>query len=217
LSAVERLKRVRLKPLAQLLLLAALAVVAYVALGTSIVREKWHQDALSAQIDLGEGVLLSVADARQDLEELRTRLTEAKQELAAAETAFPTKLDSKDILEMILGDVGESKVRLLRIDIREPITEVDEGSAYNVLGLDLDVEGNFGQLVAFLAALENSATSTTRIGSFTLEDKGGQNTLNLELLTYAQSPAAEPTPADGEGSAGEGTDATTTGEEAPSQ
>lgn len=217
MSPIDALKRVRLKPLAQLLLLVALAVVAYVALGTSIVREKWDQDALSAQIDLGEGVLQSVADARQDLEESQTRLTEAEQELAAAETAFPTKLDSKDILETILRHVGESQVHLLRIDIREPITEVDGASAYNVLGLDLDVEGNFGQLVAFLAALENSATSTTRIGSFTLEDKGEEKTLNLELLTYAQSPAAESTPPEGDGSAGEGTEATTTGEEAPSQ
>jgi hypothetical protein len=94
---------------------------------------------------------------------------------------------------------------------------VDGTSTYNVLGLDLAVEGNFGQLVAFLAALENRATSTTRIGNFTLEDGGEQEILNLELLTYAQSPAAEPTPPEGGGSAGEGTDAATTGEEAAGQ
>ncbi len=217
MSAVDRLKRVRLKPLTQLLLVVAVAVVAYVAMGVSIVREKWDQDALSAQIDLGQGVLLSVADARQDLEELQTRLTEAKQELAAAETAFPSKLDSKDILETILGDVGESKVRLLRIDIREPITEVDGENTYDVLGLDLAVEGDFGQLVDFLAALENRATSTTRIGSFTLEDKGERKVLNLELLTYAQPPAAEPTPSEGDGSASAGSGATTTSEEATGQ
>jgi hypothetical protein len=217
LSLLDALRKVTLRPLAQLLLLASLVVIAYVALGVSIVRQEWDQHALSSQVELGEGVLVAAADSQQDFDDLQARLEAAKQELAAAETAFPSELDSRDILETILRYVGESQVRLMRIDIQPPTTGGDEAGAYSVLASNLEVEGDFGELVAFVKALEERASGATKIGTFALQDVGGQQVLALELLSYARSPTAEPSSPKDESSTSEGTESTSGGEEAVSQ
>jgi hypothetical protein len=217
LSLIDALRKTTLKPLTQLLLLAGLVVVAYVALGLSIVREEWDQHALSSQVKLGEEVLIAAPDSQQDLEELEARLEAAGQELAAAETAFPSELDSRNILETILSYVGESQVRLIRIDIQPPTTGGDEAGAYSVLSSNLEVEGDFGQLVAFVEALEEGASGATKIGTFALQDVDGQQVLALELLSYARSATAESDSPEDESSTGGGTEATSEGEEAVSQ
>lgn len=189
--------RVRLRPLTQLLLLAGLAAAAFAGLGMSIVRDEWDQNALASQIDLGEDVLRSAAAAQKDQEKLEARLIAAQQDLARTESAFPSTLDGKDVLEMILARVGESQVRLMRIDTRPPAIEAigrDEAHQYTVFGFDIEVEGALGHVTALLAALEDEATSTIAVGKFDLRQVEGKHVLSLELLAYARGPAAEDSP-----------------------
>jgi len=194
LFLIDALRRAKLKPLTLLLLLAGLAVVAYVALGVSVLRERRDQDALSSQIDLGEGVLVVAEDSQQDLEDLEARLRAAEQELALAQSAFPSEVDSDGVLRAILAHANESGARVLRVDTQPPTTEADEANTYSVLGFNLEVEGDFGQLVAFLAALESGAIGASKTGAFSLEGEDGGYTLSLEVLTYARS-AADAAPA----------------------
>jgi hypothetical protein len=187
LSVLDALRRAKLEPLTLLLLLAGLVVVAYVALGVSALRERRDQDALSSQIDLGEGVLVVAEDSQQELEDLEARLRAAEQELALAQSAFPSEVDSDDVLRTILAHANESRARVLRVETQPPTTGADEENAYSVLGFNLEVEGDFGQLVAFLAALESGAIGASKTGAFSLEGEEGRYTLNLEVLTYARS------------------------------
>lgn len=194
MAYVHKLLRVKLRPLTQLLLLAGLAAAAFAGLGMSIVRDERDQDTLASQIELGEHVLASATAAQQGQAELEARLNAAQQELAAAEDALPSTLDGKEVLEMILARVGESGVRLMRIDTRPPVietTEGEEGHEYTVLGFDLDVEGSFRQVIALLTTLEDGTTGTIAVGKFDLREVEGTHVLSLELLAYARAPTAE--------------------------
>ena len=214
MSLIDALRRSKLKPLTLLLLLGGLAVVAYVALGVSVLREQWDQDALSAQIDLGEGVLVVAEDSQQDLEGLEARLRAAEQELALAQRAFPSEVDSDGVLRAILAHANESQTRVLRVDTQPLTSEGDEATVYRGLGFNLEVEGDFGQLVAFLAALESGSIGASKTGAFSLEGEDGRYTLNLEVLTYARSAAdAASAPESPESPAGPATEPAGDGED----
>lgn len=207
MSFLRSLRRAKLGPLTLLLLLGGLLAIAYAGMGVSILREQRDQQALASQIDGGEGALSAADQSRRELENLEARLSTAEQELAFAEAAYPSELDSSAVLETVLAHANESRVRVLKVDSQPPTTVADETATYSVLSLKLDVEGNFIQLAAFLAALEGGL-SASRTGDFTLEKEGERYTLNLEVLTYARSatdedPASEavdgPSDAAGEG------------------
>ena len=193
MSSIDALRDVKLNPLTLLLLLAGLVVIAYAALSVSFLRRGWDREALSSQIESAEAVLATAKDVRQDLSDLPARLDTARQQLAVAQTAFPSDLDSNTILQAILGYANESQVRLLEVHIQPLATESGgsdgeiEASAYRVLGFDLEVEGTFEQLVTFLAAVEEGATSTSRIGAFSLQESDGRQLVSLEFLSYARA------------------------------
>lgn len=221
MSPIDALRNVKLKPLTLLLLLAGLVVVAYVALGVSFLQQRSDQDALSSQIESAEAVLATARDVREDLAELPARLDTARQQLAAAQTAFPSEPDSNTLLQTILGYANESRVRVLEVHAQPAGTEAerldDEAniSSYRVLGFDLEVEGTFEQLVTFLAAIEEGATSTSRIGAFSLQQSEGRHILSLEVLSYARSgPAGVSAPETPEDSSSPITDIPSDGEDA---
>lgn len=196
-----------------LFLLAVVVAVAYVALGASLLWQHQDQGKLSSQIDSAAAVLAGADDVRQDVEDLPARLAAARQELVAAQAAFPSELDSNNIIQTILALADENQVRVLSVDaIPPPAAEPTEGmSADASLSFNLKAEGYFGQLVVFLEALEEGETSTTRVGTFALQETGEQYTLDLELRAYARSLTKAASPADETDSTGEGT--TTNGED----
>ncbi len=214
MSFLESLRRAKLGPLTLLLLLGGLLAIAYVGMGVSILREQRDQEALASQIDAGEGALAAADQSRRELEDLEARLSTAEQELALAETAYPSELDSSVVLETVLAQANESRARVLKVDSQPATTVADETATYSVLSLKLDVEGNFIQLAAFLAALEGGGLSASKTGDFTLEKEGERYTLSLEVLTYARS-ATDEAPASE--AVGGPSDAAGEGQEAPEQ
>ena len=193
MSLTDALRNVKLKPLTLLLLVAGLAVVAYASLGASVLRQRSEREALSTQIESAEAVLATAKDVRQNLADLPARLDTARQQLAAAQTSFPSELDSNTLLQTILGYANESQVRVLEVHTQPPAAEVGEideeaeVSAYRVLGFNLEVEGTFKQLVTFLSAIEEGAMSTSRTGAFSFQQSEGRQVLSLEVLSYARS------------------------------
>ncbi len=211
-----------------LFLLAVVVAVAYVTLGASLLRQHPDQGELSSQIDSAAAVLASADDVRQDVEDLPARLAAARQELVAAQAAFPSELDSNNIIQTILALADENQVRVLRVDAVPPTAEpadaeppatepAEETEGPRILSFDLEAEGDFGQLVAFLEALEGGATSTTRVSTFALQEGDGRYALSLELVSYARSPIEEPSSPEDETQAGGEAEAISDGEEAPSE
>ena len=201
-----------------LLLLAGVVAVTYVALGATLLREHQKQEDLSSQIDSAEAVLAGADDVRQDMEDLEGRLAEAREELAAAQAAFPSELDSDNILKTVLDLAGESQVRVTSVAAAPPEAEATEDTSDGeTLTFDLQVEGDFGQLIAFLEALEEGATSATRVSSFVAEEAAGRYVVDLELLAFARSTRSEASAAEDESPTGEETEATSDGEETPGE
>ena len=224
MSSIDVLRNVKLKPLTLLLLLAGLVVVAYASLGASVLRQRSEREALSTQIESAEAVLATAKDVRQDLADLPARLDTAREQLVAAQTAFPSELDSNTLLQTILGYANESQVRVLEVQTQPPAAEVGgideeaEVSAYRVLGFNLEVEGTFKQLVTFLAAIEEGAMSTSRTGAFSFQHSEGQQVLSLEVLSYARSaPGGVSAPETPEDSSSPVADAPSGGEDAPNE
>ena len=218
MSLKDAPRNVKLKPLTMLLLVAALAALAYAALGASVLRQRSERDALSSQIESAEAVVATAKDIRQNLADLPARLDTAREQLAAAQTAFPSELDSDALLRTLLGYANESKVRVLEVHTQLPTAETDEleASAYRALGFDLRAEGTFEQIVAFLAAIEEGAASASRTGAFSLQQSEGRYVLSLEVLSYGRSAPGEVAAAETiDGSASPMTDAPNGGENAP--
>ncbi len=218
MSVPDVLRRTRFNPYTLLFLLVGAVAVAYIVLGTSLLRQHLDQNTLSSEIESAEAVLATVDDVRQDPEDLSARLAAARQELAVAETAFPSELNSNDIMQTILALTDEKEARVLSIDARPLAGEpMEEMSADTSLSFDLEAEGDFGRLVAFLAALEEGAASTAVISSFALQEGDGQYILDLELVAYARSATAEASSPEQEGTTSESTEAISDSEEAPSE
>jgi hypothetical protein len=189
--------RVKLTPLALLLALSGVVLIAYVALGVSFVRQHWDKKALSSQVDLANGVLAAAESSGQELEDLQARLQAAEQELARAQSAFPSELDSSAVVETVLAHANASQVRVLRASTKPPAVETEGQTAYSVLSTTFDVEGGLGQLISFLESLESDATGTLGIKSLSLQESAGGYTLNLEVLAYARpadQASGSPTP-----------------------
>jgi hypothetical protein len=192
MSKLDVLGKTRLNPYVMLLLLAGAVAVAYVVLGISLLRQGPNEDALTAELESGVAVLAAADDVRQDLEVLPDRLVEARQELWVAQEAFPSELNSNNIVQMVLELAGESGVSVRSVETIPPVAESgEESGTETALTYDVEVEGDFGQLTAFLEALEEGETSTIRVSTFSLEEADGRYLMDLELIAYARSTALE--------------------------
>jgi hypothetical protein len=191
LALPEALRKAKITPLALFLVLVGVVAIAYVALGTSFVRQQWDQDALSSQIDLAQGVLAAASGSQQTVDDLEARLSAAKKELALAQSTFPSELDSKNIVERVLAYASQSQVRVLQVQTEPSATDGNETGAHSVFSFKFDVAGGFDQLVAFAAALDGGALGVSKTGAFSLRQEGGGYVLSLEVLTYARSPVDE--------------------------
>ena len=184
--------KARFNPYMMLLLLAGVVAVAYLALGVSLLRQGPGKDDLLAELGSGMAVLAAADDVRQEMEVLPDRLAEARQELQAAQAAFPSELNSNNTMQTILELAGESRVDVRSVESLPPVEEsADESSTQTTLTYNVEVEGDFGQLAAFLEALEEDEASTARISTFTLQEAEGWYLLDLELVAYARSTALE--------------------------
>lgn len=180
-------------PYIMLFLLAGVVAVAYAALGASLLRSGPGKDDLRAELESGTAVLVAADDVRQDLEVLPSRLAKARQELGAAQAAFPSELNSNSIMQTVLELAGESRVAVRSVETVPPraAEPAEESTTESTLTYDVEVEGDLGQLTAFLEALVEGETSTTKIGAFTLEEGDGRYLLDLELVAHARSTALE--------------------------
>jgi len=196
--------KTRFSPYMMLLLLAGAVAVAYVALGASLLRQGPDKDDLLAELGSGMAVLAAADDVRQDLEVLPGRLAQARRELQAAQAAFPSELNSNNVMQTVLELASESQVGVRSVEALPPVAEsAEEPRTEITLTYNVEVEGKFGQLMAFLEALEEGEISTTRISTFSLQEAEGWYLLDLELVAYARSTALEATPPEQESAEGQ--------------
>jgi hypothetical protein len=187
----------KLTPLAVIIALFGLVAMAYIGVGVSFVRQRSDEKVLSSQVGMAEGVLVAAAGSGQQLDDLQSRLQIAQEQLAFAQAAFPSELDSSAVVETVLAYATASQARVLRATTKPPVVQTQGEGTYTVLSATFDIEGDLGQLISFLARLEGESLAPFGIKSLTVQEAAGGYALNIEVLAYARQPAEQATPASG--------------------
>ena len=134
------------------LIIAIVALlVVYYFLGMGYLRQRQGHEALAAQITKATQTLAQTPKPPQDLEQ---RLAAAEASLAAAQSAFPTDLNSTRIINTILKLADACQVRAIPL-VTKPWSKENIGKGYYAFRLSVSVRGSFSQLTSFVSRLEN--------------------------------------------------------------
>jgi tetratricopeptide (TPR) repeat protein len=124
-----------------------------------------------------------------ELAALQGELAGVEKELVAARLAFPSELDSTDVLADVVSAAAICRVNLRQVQAREPVTVTVAGATYRLLAYGVTAEGTLDAVSAFLAALESGPIGTMALDSIRVET----------LPTLAPTKGATPIPTPPEG------------------
>ena len=175
--------------------LIVVLLVVYAYFGIGYLKQRDEQEALASQITEVAQVLREVPQPAQDLER---RLEAARASLDAEKNVLPGKMNSTEIVDIILRLADECMVKAIPLTTEQWST-VKIGE-YNccVFRLDIIVQGYFSELVDFLGRLENGELETlivedlsvVRVGEGSEEESVSERivsvTASLALAVYTQ-------------------------------
>jgi Tfp pilus assembly protein PilO len=158
---------------------ALLILVAYAVLLRSILHERSEQEELQGRTGPLE-TAVAAAQAGLDLLPARqTELAELEAELHQAQLAFPSEVDSTEVLAHVVATAAVNRVNLRQVRAQEPVTVTVGRASYRILPYEVEVEGELEAIAAFLVDLETGPIST----------------LTLDEITVQAQPTPTPTPA----------------------
>lgn len=177
-------------------LLIIILLVVYYLFGMDYMKQRQEHEALTAQITEVTQALAQIPELPQDLEQ---RLATAQVRLAAEQSAFPSKMNSTEVINTILELADDCKVKAIPL-VTKPWSVENVGEhGYYVLRLSVAIEGSFSQLVSFVSKLENGEFETlmvenlsvTRVSEQSEEESVPEGTIpitaSLDLAIYTQS------------------------------
>ncbi len=181
-------------------LLIIILLVVYYLFGMDYMKQRKQHEALTSQITDVSQTLTQIPGPPHDLEQ---RLAVAHASLDTVKSAFPSKMNSTQIINTILRLADDTEVRAIPL-ITQPwsIEEVGE-HGYYVFRLNVAVQGSFSQVVSFLGKLENGELKTLivedlRVTRHSEQSKQGsvpERTMpisaSLDLAIYTQSPVSD--------------------------
>ena len=174
-------------------------LVAYGFLGIDYTKQRKEHEALA----------VSIADMTQELQQipapaqnLEQRLAAAEASLATAQSAFPGKPNSTQLINRILKLADECQVKVIPLTTQQWSSE-KVGKGYLTFDLQMTVQGRFDQFVNFIDRLENGEFSTLVIEDLSvtrvinkaegrvLPDTTPSIKANLDVAIYARSAAVD--------------------------
>ncbi len=181
-------------------ILFIMLLVVYAYFGMGYINQQKEQKALASQIADVCQTLAQIPAPPQDLEQ---RLEAVRASLVAEQSAFPSQMNSTEIVDTILRLADDCGVKAIPL-ITQPWSMENVGEhGYHVFRLDIAVEGSFSQLVSFLSKLENGEFKTLIVDDLSVtratEQPEGETgtegnipvTASLNLAIYTQSPTSE--------------------------
>lgn len=147
----------------------ALILLSYGLILRGILLERQRQADLEMQIEPLDVALTGQREGVQVVATRRAELAALQAELAAAELAFPSQVDSTAVVGYIVTAADSNGVSLRRIEARDPLTGTIGSSEYTAFVYEVEVEGRLDTIPNFLAALESGAISTLSIDQIRLE------------------------------------------------
>jgi hypothetical protein len=147
-----------------------LIAVPYFLILRGIASERRQQADLEEQIGILEMGLAGQQMGGSGVVAAReAELATAQAELAAAQFAFPSAVNSTDVLDYIISAAGSNSVNMLQVQARDPLTGAIGSGEYTVFAYDVDVEGELGAITAFIASLESGPIETLIVDQIRLE------------------------------------------------
>jgi len=186
---------VRSRLIIALLSIAIIALlVVYYFLGMGYREQRQGHEVLSAHIAEATQALAQTPRPPQDLEQ---RLAAARASLAAEQSAFPSQLNSTQVINAILKLADDCQVKAIPI-ATQPWSVGNIGGGYHVFRLNISIRGSFSQLASFVSELENGEFETLVIENLSVTRAAGQTkgeiipvTARLNLAIYTQPPISE--------------------------
>ncbi len=176
-----------------IILVVALVVVYYFVV-SDYLKQGDQQETLEAQIAETTAALALIPQPPADLE---ARLAAAQDGLEATQSSFVIDTNNTQIVNRILEMAVMSGVKAIPLATHPWVIESVSNQNYSVFRLDIEVTGNYLQLVSFLNQLENGEPKTLIIEHLTVDIAPGssllespiRNTLpvkaNIKIAIYA--------------------------------
>ncbi|MFC1917970.1 hypothetical protein ACFLXH_04880 [Chloroflexota bacterium] len=131
-------------------------LVAYGLLGLDYAKQRREHETLAVSIIEITRELRQIPASPQNLEQ---RLAAAETSLESAQSAFPAKPNSTQIINQILKLADEYQVKAIPLATQQWSSE-KAGNGYLVFRVKLTVQGGFDQFVNFVNKLENEEFDT---------------------------------------------------------
>jgi len=166
----------------------------YYFMGMDYLKQRQGNEELTAQINEAARTLARTPQPAQDLEQ---RLAAAEASLAAAQGAFPTGLNSTQIINTILKLADSYQVKAIPLTTQPWVLE-NTGEGYYVFRINMAVRGDFSRLTSFINRLENGELTTLVVENLSITRAGqptGEVTIpviaNLDVAIYTRTPIPE--------------------------
>jgi tetratricopeptide (TPR) repeat protein len=148
----------------------------YILILRGVLRERDRQSILGAQI---EPLEMALANQQEEAQELPTRQAElvaieaeqatVQAELMTARLAFPSEVDSTEVLAHVVAAAAINNANLRQLQARDPITATIDELAYLIFAYDVRAEGELDDLSAFLTDLESGPVGTLSLDQIRIE------------------------------------------------
>ena len=180
--------------------LIIILLVVYYLFGMDYMKQRKQHEALTSQI---ADVPRTLAQIPKPPENLEQQLAAARASLAAEQSAFPSKMNSTQIINTILKLADDCEVKAIPL-ITDPWSTENVGEHdCRVFRLNVAVQGSFSHLVSFISKLENGELKTLIVEDLsvtrTTKQSEGESihegtipiSASMDLAIYTQYPASD--------------------------
>ncbi|OGO17639.1 MAG: hypothetical protein A2Z15_01525 [Chloroflexi bacterium RBG_16_50_11] len=178
------------KALITILILALLVV--YFLTGMNYLKERDQKEELAAQISGANAALSLIPPPPADLDE---QLSDAQDSLELEKETLIIDTNITRLINSILRLADEIGVKAIPLSTQPWILEHVSNQDYAVFRIDVEVSGNYSQMVSFMSRLESGEPDTLVLehlavekvtGSFLLESPvEGPVNANIRITVYA--------------------------------
>ena len=182
-------------------LIIIILIVAYAYFGMGYMNQRQEQETLTLKIAETTQSFAELPEPPRDLEQ---RLAAAQSDLATKQNAFPSQISSTEVTSSILKLADDCEVKAIPLETQPWSIESVGEHDYQVLRLELAIEGSFLYLSRFIRELENGKFETLIVADLALNMAEEQSleetvlerqltpvTASLDLVIYTQSPTSD--------------------------
>ena len=179
-------------------ILIIILLVVYYLLGTGYIKQRQEHEALTYQI---ADVTQTVRELPEPPQDLELQLAAAQASLAAEQNAFPTQMNSTQVINAILELADNCEVKAIPLITQPWSMEAVWEHSYYILRLNVALEGSLAQLITFVSELENGELKTLVVENLSItgftepseseEESVSEETIiviaSLDLAIYART------------------------------